>query len=258
MINMKIIGICNNKGGVGKTTVCFCLAGALAEAGKKVLLVDMDQQGSLSSSFISHIHDLPCTISDVLLDEDRPMSDAVLKTAFENIDLVPANLTLEKIESELFSDRDSHYVLADKLKGIWDKYDVILADSPPNLGFCTWSVLTASEGLIIPLEAQDYSIKGTGSVHGLIEKVRKRANPGLRILAYLINRYDGRRRIEQDFRAMIERHLGEKVFTQVLKDSVRYVEAVTLGKPITYLAPKSEQAEAFRRIGREVLDGEKL
>ena len=95
-------------------------------------------------------------------------------------------------------------------------------------------------------------------MHGVIEKVRKRANPGLRILCYIINRYDGRRRIEQDFRAMIENHLGERVFRQVLKDSVRYVEAVTLGKPITYLAPKSEQAEVFRQIGKEVLNVQEL
>lgn len=91
-------------------------------------------------------------------------------------------------------------------------------------------------------------------MRGVIEKARKRANPNLTILGYIINRYDGRRRIEQDFRAMIEGHLGERIFKQVLKDSVRYVEAVTLGKPITYLAPKSEQAQTFRQIGREVLN----
>ena len=250
---MKKIGICNNKGGVGKTTICFCLGGALAEMGMKVLLVDMDQQGSLSSSFFKNIHDLPCVITDALLDDRKSVEDAIIKTSFENIDLIPANLSLGKIESELISDRDSHYYLADKLDPITDGYDVILLDTPPNLGLATWSVLTASDGVIIPLEAQDYSVKGTGYVHGLIQKVRKRANPRIRILGYLINRYDGRRKIEQDFKAMIEKHLGERVFRHFLKDSVRYVEAVTFGKPITYLAPKSEQAETFRQIGKEVL-----
>ena len=91
-------------------------------------------------------------------------------------------------------------------------------------------------------------------MHGLIQKVRKRANPKLKISGYIINRYDGRRHIEQDFRAMIEKHLSEMVFSQVLKDSVLYVESVTLGKPITYFAPKSEHAEAFRQIGKEVLN----
>ena len=251
---MKKIGICNNKGGVGKTTICFCLAGALAEKGLRVLLVDMDQQGSLSSSFLSDIHNLRFVVTDSIRDDQKSIKEIIRKTNFENIDIVPANLSLGKLESELISERDSHYYLADKLEEIQNDYDVIMLDSPPNLGLATWSVLTASEGVIIPLEAQDYSVKGTGYVHGLIQRVKKRANPQLNIIGYIINRYDGRRRIEQDFRAMIENHLGEKVFRQVLKDSVMYVEAVTLGKPITYFSPKSEHAEAFRQIGKEVLN----
>jgi chromosome partitioning protein len=251
---MKTIGICNNKGGVGKTTICFCLAGAFAEMNKKVLTVDMDQQGSLSSSFLENIHALPYVITDVLLDEQRLLKDAIIKTKFENIDLVPANLTLGKIETELLSERDAHHILAEKLEDIKAEYDVILVDAPPNSGLATWSVLTASNGVIIPLEAQDYSVKGTGFVHGMIQKVRKRSNPQLSILGYIINRYDGRRRIEQDFKLMIEKHLGEKVFKHVLKDSVRYVEAVTLGKPITHFAPRSEQAETLREICKEVLN----
>jgi len=251
---MKIIGICNNKGGVGKTTICLCLAGALAEMNLKVLIVDMDQQGSLSSSFLPDIHSLPLVITDAIRDDLIPIKDIIKPTKYENIDVVPANLSLGKLESELISERDSHYYLADKLEEIQNEYDAILVDSPPNLGLATWSVLTASEGVIIPLEAQDYSVKGTGYVHGLLQKVKKRANPKLDIIGYIINRYDGRRRIEQDFRAMIEKHLGEKVFRQVLKDSVMYVESVTLGKPITFFAPKSEHAEAFRQIGKEVLN----
>jgi len=250
---MKKIGIYNNKGGVGKTTICFCLGGALAEIGQKVLIVDMDQQGSLSSSFLPNIHDLSVAITDVLLDDQRSLREAIKKTNFENIEIVPANLSLGKLETELISERDSHYCLADKLEDVESEYDVILIDSPPNLGLATWSVLTASEGVIIPLEAQDYSIKGTGYVHGVIQKVRKRANPNLTILGYIINRYDGRRRIEQDFKSMIESHLGKRVFQPVLKDSVKYVESVTRGRPITDLAPKSEQAEAFRQIVKEVV-----
>jgi len=142
---MKIIGICNNKGGVGKTTICLCLAGALAEMNLKVLIVDMDQQGSLSSSFLPDIHSLPLVITDAIRDDLIPIKEIIKPTKYENIDIVPANLSLGKLESELISERDSHYFLADKLEEIQNEYDAILVDSPPNLGLATWSVLTASE-----------------------------------------------------------------------------------------------------------------
>lgn len=252
---MKKIGICNNKSGVGKTTITLWLAGALAEMDLKVLLVDMDQQGSLSSSFLSDIHNPPLVVTDVILDDGVSIEAAVQPTQYFNINIVPSNLSLAKLESELQSERDSHYYLADKLDQIDKDYDVIIIDSPPNLGLATWSVLTAVEGLIIPLEAQDYSVKSTGYVHGLIHKVKKRVNPRLEILGYLINKYDGRQRIEQDFKTMIQNHLGKQVFEQVLKDAVVYVETVTLGKSVTVLAPKSEHAEEFRQLGRKIMKG---
>jgi len=217
-------------------------------------MVDMDLQGSLTSSFIQDIHKIPMVITDVLRNDQTPIKKVIQKTIFPGIDIVPANLSLGHLESELISDRDSHYFLADKLDEIISDYDILLLDSPPSLGLATWSVLTAAHGVIIPLEAQDYSVKGTGNIHSLIQKVKKRANPGLKIFGYIINRYDGRRRIEQDFKAMIQKHLGQKVFKQTLKDSVKYVESVTLGKPITHFAKKSEQAEAFRQIAKEVLN----
>jgi chromosome partitioning protein len=128
---LKTIAICNNKGGVGKTTICLCLAGALSEMDLNVLLIDMDQQGSLSSSFLYNIHNFSPVITDVLKNDQLPLKAAIKNTDYSHIDIVPANLSLGKLESEFLSERDSHYFLADKLDEIKGEYDFILLAPPP-------------------------------------------------------------------------------------------------------------------------------
>jgi chromosome partitioning protein len=126
---MKKIGICNNKGGVGKTTICLCLGGVFADMGLRVLLVDMDQQGSLSSSFFSNIRGLSPVVTDVLRDNLVPTKTGVRSSKYQDIDILPANLSLADLETELIAERDSHYYLADKLEEVRDQYDVVLIDS---------------------------------------------------------------------------------------------------------------------------------
>lgn len=251
---MKKVAFCNNKGGVGKTTTCFNMAGALSELGKKVLLIDMDHQASLSSSFLDDIHSLPRVITDVLLDESG-ISEVVRHTAFGRIDIAPANLSLGRIEVEFIGDPDSQFILADKLRDVESNYDFVLIDCPPNLGQATRSGMVASQGLIIPLEAQEFSVGGTAYIHSMVARVKKRANPALEVLFYLINRYDGRRNIEQEYKKAIEEAFGYRVFRHPIKDSVKYSESVTLKKPITLYDPKSEQALVFRELAKEVNHG---
>jgi chromosome partitioning protein len=249
----RVIAIANQKGGVGKTNITFNLSGALAEKGKRILLIDLDQQGNLSSCFLDSIYDLKTTVADILLDEDIPISRAVQKTSFPNIDIIPSNIDLSKIDLQLAGEPDAQYFLADKLEEIKDTYHYILVDCPPSLGLATRIGLVASDKVIIPLECQEWAVKGTAYLRGAIAKIRKRANPNLTIMGYLINRFVRRRKLEEVYHDSILESFKDKVFQVELKNSVRYAETATLKKPITSYLPMSPQAEAYRRLTEEIL-----
>ena len=247
-----IISVAAQKGGVGKTSLTLHLSGVFAENGGRVLLCDVDPQHSLSNTFLSNIFGLDKTLKDLLTDPNILASEVLQKTRFENIDIIPSNLKLGTIESELYSDPDSQYLLADKLEEMKKDYGLILLDCPPSLGIFTRLALVASDSVLIPLECSSYAVMSTTDLLDLINKIRKRANPQLKILGFVINRLDARRRVEQDYRDMIRQQFGGKVFKTELKDSAKYAEAVTLKIPISFYQPKSEQAEAYRELLKEI------
>jgi chromosome partitioning protein len=250
----KVIAIANQKGGVGKTNVAFNLSGALAEKKGRILLIDLDQQGNLSSAFLDSIYNLEITVADVLLDDAIPILRAIQKTSFQNIDIVPSNIDLSKIDLQLAGEPDAQYFLADKLKEIGDSYHYIIIDCPPSLALVTRIGLVAADEVIIPLECQEWAVKGTAHLRAAIGKIRKRANPKLKILGYLINRFDGRRKLEEVYRAAILESFKDEVFKVTLKNSIRYAEAATIKKPITTYLPVSVQAETYRRLDKEILN----
>ncbi|MDP2906548.1 MAG: ParA family protein [Nanoarchaeota archaeon] len=249
-----IISVAAQKGGVGKTSLTLHLSGAFAENSKKVLLCDVDPQHSLSNTFVQDVYSLEKTLKELLTDPDLSASQVLCRTKFENIDIIPSNLGLGLIEYELLSEPDSQYLLADKLDEVRKDYGLVLIDCPPSLGIFTRLALTASDSVLIPLECSSYAVKSTGFLLELIQKIKKRANPELRLSGFVINKIDSRRRVEQDFRDMIRQNFGEKVFKTELKDSAKYAEAVTLKIPISFYQPKSEQAEACRELLKEILN----
>jgi len=249
-----IIAIANQKGGVGKTNITFNLSGALAEKNKRILLVDLDQQGNLSSAFLDNIYNLESTVADILLDNDIPTSKVIQKTSFQNIDIIPSNIDLSKIDLQLAGEPDAQYFLADKLKEIKDNYDYIIIDCPPSLGLATRIGLVAADEVIIPLECQEWAVKGTAHLRSAIAKIRKRANPKLKIMGYLINKFDGRRKLEEVYHEAILESFKDKVFKVGLKNSIKYAEAATLKKPVTIYLPSSEQAEAYRKLAQEIIN----
>ena len=249
-----VIAIANQKGGVGKTNITFNLSGALAGKNKKILLIDLDQQGSLSSTFLDNIYDLETTVADILLDNGIAISEVIERTSFENIDIIPSNIDLSKIDLQLAGEPDAQYFLSDKIKEIKDKYDYILIDCPPSLGLATRIGLVAADQIIIPLECQEWAVKGTGHLRSAIAKIRKRANPKLKIMGYLINKFDGRRKLEEVYRDTILESFKDKVFQVTLKNSVKYAETATIRKPITIYLRSSEQAEEYRKLAKEIIN----
>ena len=191
-------------------------------------------------------------MKDLLLDPDKPASELLQKTQFEKIDILPCNLGLGLAELELLSDPDSQYLLADRLDELTGSYQNTLIDCPPNLGIFTRLALVASDYVVIPMECSSYAVKSTMFLLELINKVKKRANPQLKILGFVINKIDQRRRIEQDYRDMIREQYGDKVFKTELKNNVKYAEAITLRIPISFYKPKSEQAKAYRGLLKEI------
>ncbi len=250
----KVIAIANQKGGVGKTNVTFNLSGALAEQKKKILLIDLDQQGNLSSTFLDSIYSLKITVAGILLDDGMPLLRAVQKTSFGKINIIPSNIDLSKIDIQLAGEPDAQYFLADKLDEIKDGYHYVIIDCPPSPGLAARIGLVASDEVIIPLECQEWAVKGTAHLRGAIAKIRKRANPKLRIMGYLINRFDGRRKLEEVYRDTILERFKDKVFKVELKNSIRYAEAATFKSPITKYLPLSEQAETYRKLAQEILE----
>jgi len=162
----KVIAVANQKGGVGKTNITFNLSGALAEKIKRILLIDLDQQGNLSSSFLENIYNLKFTVADLFLDNDIDVAKVIQKTSFQNIDIIPSNIDLSKIDLQLAGEPDAQYFLADKLKDIKEGYNYIIIDCPPSLGLATRIGLVAADEVIIPLECQEWAVKGTAYLRG--------------------------------------------------------------------------------------------
>jgi chromosome partitioning protein len=247
------LAIATIKGGVGKTTIIYNLAGAFAESGRKVLVVDLDPQGNLSSVFLENIYRLPATVYDITINPDVPTTTAIQKTAFAKIDILPANVDLSRIEFQLAGDAEAQYYLADKLKEV-DQYDWILMDTPPHPGLMTLSALVAADGVIIPVECQEWAARGTTYVLNMIGKLQRRANPQLNLLGYVINKYDARRKLEESYKEVLLERCGSEVFQTIIRNSVKYPESVSTRRPLTIYQPGSNQAETFRQLAREILE----
>ena len=251
---MNIIAFANQKGGVGKTSLCLHTAGALSQADNRVLVVDMDQQGNLSSTFVNNIHTLEHTIADVLLkDTDVPIDSVIHKTTFDHLDIMPSNLMLSDLDARLAGDDDAQYYLAEAIAKLNGRYDWVLIDCPPSLGRATRMALVATHGVVVPIECQEWAFKGSQQILSFIERVKGRVNPNLRFLGFVINKFSPARRLEQDYYNALQEQYAGHVFTTEFHNVVVFAEAAAAHQPITHYRPKSEHAETFRKFALELI-----
>ena len=255
----RVISMCNQKGGVGKTTTTINLGAALAEFGRKVLLVDFDPQGSLSVGLGLNPHEMDLTIYNLLMQRDIDIHDVVVPSGVAGMDLLPSNIDLSAAEVQLVHEVAREQTLARILAPAIAEYDVILIDCQPSLGLLTVNALTASDGVIVPLECEYFALRGVALLKTTIDKVRERLNPKLEIEGVLGTMFDGRTLHGREVMQRLVQAWGDKVFHTVIRRTVKFSDSTVAGEPITSYASTSTGAEAYRQLAKEValrcLDG---
>ncbi|EPQ76310.1 Chromosome (plasmid) partitioning protein [Mycobacterium marinum MB2] len=250
----KVVAMCNQKGGVGKTTSTINLGAALAEYDRRVLLVDMDPQGALSAGLGVAHYELEKTIHNVLVEPRVSVDDVLIHTRVKNLDLVPSNIDLSAAEIQLVNEVGREQTLGRALYPVLDRYDYVLIDCQPSLGLLTVNGLACADGVVIPTECEYFSLRGLALLTDTVEKVRDRLNPRLDISGILLTRYDPRTVNSREVMARVVERFGDLVFDTVITRTVRFPETSVAGEPITTWAPKSAGALAYRALAREFID----
>lgn len=248
----RIISLSNQKGGVGKTTTAINLAASLAEYGRKVLAVDFDPQGALSAGLGVRTHDVP-TIYELMLGSIKDPHEAIVHTAFENLDVIPANIDLSAAEVHLINEVARESILARVLDKVVGEYDVILIDCQPSLGLLTVNALTAAHGVLIPLECEFFALRGVALLVETIEKVKDRLNPAIELDGILATMYDSRTLHSREVLERVVETFGDNVLETVIGRTVKFPDANVAGAPITHFAPEHAAAEAYRQLARELI-----
>ena len=248
------ISMCNQKGGVGKTTSTINLGASLAGYGRKVLLVDLDPQGALSAGLGVPHYELANTVHNLLVEPRVPISEVLIHTKVDGLDLVPSNIDLSAAEIQLVNEVGREQALARALRPLLDQYDYVLIDCQPSLGLLTVNALACSDAVIIPTECEFFSLRGLALLSDTVDKVRDRLNPKLTIDGILVTRFDTRTVNAREVMARVLERFGDLVFDTVITRTVRFPETSVVGEPITSWAPKSGGAQAYRALAREVID----
>ncbi len=249
-----IVAITNQKGGVGKTTTAINLAAALAVRGKPTLLIDLDPQGNSTLSFVER-DQITASVYDAFADPACSLEDIIVPAAQQdNLSVVPALISLAKLEARLVGELDAHFRLKDLLAPLAEKFPYVVIDCPPTLGLLTVNALVAASHLLIPIQSSYFALEGTDDLLETIEKVRSRANPGLDIIGVLITMHDKRTSLGKDIQNQINKVFGSKVFKTIISKNVRLEESPAYRESIFSFAPDSKGASDYYSLCEEVMD----
>ena len=255
----KVIALVNQKGGVGKTTTSINLSSSLGHLGKKVLLIDLDPQSNSTTGLGVDRTKIKNSIYNVIMNECE-IKDAIIKTPFKNLSIIPAMIYLAGVDIELIqiSVQDKEFVITEQLKKkldeVRDRYDYILIDCPPNLGILTTNALAASDSVLIPIQCEYYSLEGVNQLLHTVLSVQQKVNPNLDIEGVLLTMLDGRTLIGLEVVEDVRKFFNEKVFSTIIPRLVKLVEAPSHGKPIIEYDPKSKGALAYLNLAKEVIE----
>ena len=251
----RIIAVANQKGGVGKTTTSINLAACLAEKGKKVLAVDMDPQGNLTSGLGVDKDSVEKSIYE-LISGEVDIKEVINKEVLENLDIIPTSIDLSAAEIELIGVDDKEYILRNAIDQVKDQYDFVIIDCPPSLSMLTINAMTTADSVIVPIQCEYYALEGLSQLIHTVELVKDRLNSKLEIEGVVFTMYDARTNLSLQVVENVKDNLQQNIYKTIIPRNIRLAEAPSYGLPINKYDPKSTGAESYMRLADEVIERE--